>query len=664
MTKLRIFLILILTTSNFAKAANEYAEYIDYKSTPDWVEKIEVSEANSQDAAENSVSYYLVDNQMNLQGNKHEDFLRIVQKINSAQGLTQASELYFNFIPDYQRLNIHTIHIIRNGEVIDQTSIELSTMKQEQGLNNKLLTGQVTALAILQDIQVGDIIDYSFSISGQNPVFENKKFALFGASWAVKVDRANIMVKVDKARPLQHKVTGSEVQVTSEITHDAIIYRWSDTNITAEANEQNYPLWYQLFDSVEFSEFKSWSEVADWAVGLYDLDLSLNDELRSLNKGWKQAAKNNKEYVKQVISFVQNDIRYFGIELAENSHKPRPPNQVFERRYGDCKDKALMISSLLKEYDIPSWSALVSSYTSKGVAERLPSPGVFDHVINKIIVDGTTFWVDGTNHSQFGELEDFSNNRFGRALLVSPETNSLEDMSADPSTFSINRLSESFVATDYNEPVSLDFEITATGEEAQYWRITLAQEGPTVVKNNILDYYKRQFSTSNWNSELEVNDDLEKNVLRFQGTIVIPDYWDLSKEQLIVPLYGENLSSYLSLPDQINRVTPLANYKDIEVVHDINVVLPELIDWELEEKDVSLINEDIHYQRQINTTSTSISISHKYSPVSDFIPVNRVVPYVDKVKQARDLLYFSVVIANPKSDKSEMRNKLRSLLNL
>ncbi|XHR98086.1 hypothetical protein ACFJIV_16335 [Mucilaginibacter sp. UC70_90] len=45
-----------------------------------------------------------------------------------------------------------------------------------------------------------------------------------------------------------------------------------------------------------------------------------------------------------------------GIEIGEYSHRANNPEKVFRQRYGDCKDKSLLLVSMLKAGGLmPLW---------------------------------------------------------------------------------------------------------------------------------------------------------------------------------------------------------------------------------------------------------------------------------------------------------------------
>jgi transglutaminase-like putative cysteine protease len=105
---------------------------------------------------------------------------------------------------------------------------------------------------------------------------------------------------------------------------------------------------------------------------------------------------------------VQDEVRYLGIELGTYSHTPTGPSKVFERRFGDCKDKTLLLATVLNELGIDARPALVNTDARRALDGWQPSPYAFDHVIVRAELGGKTYWLDPTTPYQRGTLADAS----------------------------------------------------------------------------------------------------------------------------------------------------------------------------------------------------------------------------------------------------------------
>ena len=93
---------------------------------------------------------------------------------------------------------------------------------------------------------------------------------------------------------------------------------------------------------------------------------------------------------------MQDEVRYFGIEMGSSTVKPGDPSTVFSRRFGDCKDKSLLFVTILRALGIEAYPVLVNSTVRRALADWQPSDGAFDHCIAVARCDDQTYWLDPT----------------------------------------------------------------------------------------------------------------------------------------------------------------------------------------------------------------------------------------------------------------------------
>jgi len=94
------------------------------------------------------------------------------------------------------------------------------------------------------------------------------------------------------------------------------------------------------------------------------------------------------EKMKALVQFVQADVRYVAIELGIGGYQPNPATVVLERHYGDCKDKATLLSAMLKEVGIESRYLIINSRRGI-VTASTPATNDFNHVILAIQMPDT-----------------------------------------------------------------------------------------------------------------------------------------------------------------------------------------------------------------------------------------------------------------------------------
>src|SRR6266478_4446180 len=100
--------------------------------------------------------------------------------------------------------------------------------------------------------------------------------------------------------------------------------------------------------------FQKWSEMGIWYSSLLvnrrDSSPAMKQKVGELTAHSPTASAK----MRALADFMQKDIRYVAIELGIGGFQPHPAQETFSRRYGDCKDKATLLSSMLKEVGIDS----------------------------------------------------------------------------------------------------------------------------------------------------------------------------------------------------------------------------------------------------------------------------------------------------------------------
>lgn len=265
-----------------------------------------------------------------------------------------------------------------------------------------------------------------------------------------------------------------------------------------------------------------------------------------------------------MLHLVQRDIRYLGIEVGPGSHAPSPPALVYERRYGDCKDKALLMVTMLRALDIEAAPALVHTSNGVRVAEALAGPNAFNHVIVRATLGGRTYWLDPTRDPQAGTLEHLTQAGFGKALVIDARSAGLVDMGTKP--LDRKRIEAVFDApADPAQPVSYVIKTVLEGRAADRMRADLARKGRARVEADYLNYYARKYRNLTVAAPLAVQDDAEHNRVTTTETYAIAHLWQYNKEaQRHDGWFGTSeIASRFNQPRSLNRTAPLAlDYPD------------------------------------------------------------------------------------------------------
>ena len=98
--------------------------------------------------------------------------------------------------------------------------------------------------------------------------------------------------------------------------------------------------------------------------------------------------------MRAVYGFVVTQVRYVGLEFGIHGYKPYRVDQVLQRRFGDCKDKASLMHALLAALGVDSRLVLLRMHRLGNIPEAPASLAPFNHAI--LYVPALDRWLDGT----------------------------------------------------------------------------------------------------------------------------------------------------------------------------------------------------------------------------------------------------------------------------
>ncbi|HVF96419.1 MAG TPA: DUF3857 domain-containing protein, partial [Flavisolibacter sp.] len=280
-------------------------------------------------------------------------FYRKAFRILSEAGVENLSQVSINYDPSFQTLFFNSIQILRDGKRINQLALpRIKTIQQEKELNRHIYDGSLTAMLILEDLRKGDVLEYSYTLKGFNPIYQNKYTNIFTTQFSVPFYGLyyRVMVPAGRSLTIANSLTDIKPRISNTGTETG--YEWSIKNTMALQVEDNLPSWYDAFPMIMVSEYKSWKEVNDWALSLYPFTVRLSDGLQKKIDEIKSSHAAADARLLAALRFVQDDLRYMGIEMGESSHKPHDPSLVFAQRFGDCKDKAYLLCTMLRSMGI------------------------------------------------------------------------------------------------------------------------------------------------------------------------------------------------------------------------------------------------------------------------------------------------------------------------
>ena len=529
----------------------------DVAPVPSWVREQPIAATAPAATATAAMEGLLSDHQIRL-GESPVSYLRYVRRPLTAAGVTQASAISIDFNPSFQTLHLHRVAISRAGVVRDLTAtMAVRLVQREQELEQGIQDGRVTALISPEDVQVGDLVDVSYSIVGANPIFAGRSFGFLPLGSPYPVDDLQLRLLSAPGHPLKLRFHAAPLPVIRKTVGDRTEYSLRLRRLKALELESGAPAWRNGMNWLEYSDYASWRDVVAWGAGLYAVPDATGPAFEAVYAGLAAEASDNADFVARALRYTQEGIRYLGLEFGEGSHRPNAPELVIGRKFGDCKDKSLLLAQLLRRHGIKAVPALVATGFRDGVAATLPGPGLFDHVITLVELDGVRYWLDGTRLYQRGRLDRIARADYGYALVLEAGESGPVRMYPDLPVEVSAAVEEHYFASDFSGPVRFVVSTRFHGNAAEWNRYQVSNVSTDVLQGKLLDYYARYHEGIEVAAPLEVSDDAVANVVTITETYRIPDFWRRQQGAMSHPVLLLAFQGVLEKPREVNRKTPL-----------------------------------------------------------------------------------------------------------
>ncbi|MEO8936037.1 MAG: DUF3857 domain-containing protein [Burkholderiaceae bacterium] len=543
---------------------------------PGWVQPLAIPEPKAAGAAVLALS----DTQI-LVGDQTTEYARRAIRIDDASVLSSAGRVPLAFIPAYQHMVLHALQVIRDGVVLDRLAdAQVRFLQRETGLENNIYSGVVTASILIDDLRVGDTLVVAYSTIGQNPIFGSIFSGAANWDQGFPIELRRVILNEPAQRRVGWKAHGLVSPAipapTEKIVDGMRIITFEGRSIAALPPEPGVPAGVSLARWIEFSEYADWNAVATWASTLF-VDTEPPSAERVALVARLMTRPTIEERVVGALEFVQSQVRYFSVSLGTSSHRPTLPNTVITRRYGDCKDKSLLLVTLLRDMGIASAPVLARLGNRTGFDDWIPSPLAFDHVIVRVEVDGVPYFLDATRMGQHGRLAKMGQVHDGSQVLVASSTTpGLERISvADRDALAREDRDEKLVMTKLDG----DGELTVTqiqhgalAETLRTIRGALTQERiDTVITTDIT----KRYPGAKLIEPVRFDDDPVDNSITLSYRVTLPKPMKRSGATWQVPFRPENLMAIFGLPPDTKRRAPVAIRWPINAHYSFEATFPD-----------------------------------------------------------------------------------------
>ena len=610
--------------------------------SPNWitVNNYDYGASSLDKKAQDGYIDLVYEEQVNL--NEQATYTRKAYKILSDAGVQENSELSISYDPSYSRIIFHSIKIIRGKESFNQLDLsKIKTIQQERELARHSYNGTLSAVIFLEDVRKGDIVEYSYTIQGFNPIFKGKYSGFLNTSYSVPIYNVFYKLLVPQGRNINIK--NSQINIQPVVKHDNTntSYEWKLTERHPVKTQDNIPSWYDLYSMIIVSEFNSWSEVSKWASELFQNNIHLSPALQKKINEIVASSPNDESKILTALRFVQDEVRYMGIEMGVNSHKPSDPSKIYSQRYGDCKDKSYLLCSMLTAMGIEAQPVLINTSYKKTIENWLPAPIDFDHVTTRVKLNGRYYWFDPTISYQRGRIDDISYPDYQVGLIIADTSSALTHIPLHDE--GETRVKEIFDIPDTYGRAKLKVITEYSGSFADDVRRSMNTNSQEEIKEIGRKFYSTFFDKIEVDS-VTSTDNESNGTLTINEYYSLKDVWDVDKGRKSISFKPYIIDGVMTKPDDVDRKMPFSLTFPARYKETIEINLPD--EWEGEETEHNIHCKGFKLRTQYSYQYRQFKLEYDYENLKDHIDANESDEYLRTYKKASESLAYEISIGS------------------
>jgi len=468
--------------------------------------------------------------------------MRYVIKILNERGKENFSESHIDYDSTYEKVELEYARTIKpDGTVVDVGARHIRDVSKY--LNFPLYSNVRVYIISFPEIAEGAVIEYKLKIY-RNELINKKDFILnYPVQSTEPIIAAKFVLDVPQDKRLGIRILNERydnfaaaLKPTREDRDGRLIYSWYFKDIPQIIPESNMPPQVELNPTILISSFSSWKQIYDWWWTL------TRDKIRAspvIKQKVKQLIANQpspEAKVRAIYNFCAKEIRYVAVEYGQAGFEPHQAEEVFKNKYGDCKDQAILLVTMLKEAGFSSWPVLIS--TKDYYDLNLDFPAVlFNHCIAAVSLNGKIVFIDPTAETcSFNDLPPGDQKR--KVLVFKENGYSIENTPLYPAGH--NLLKQTLhIKINKDEQIEAQKNIFTNGMYEQIERFWLIYTPPELIEEKLKEKIQEISIGAQLKSyKIENLDNLNKPVVlnyRFWG----PEYFTPAGRLRILPQLSE-----------------------------------------------------------------------------------------------------------------------------
>lgn len=336
--------------------------------------------------------------------------LHYIVRIVNERGKERFAEAPIEYDSTDEKVVLEYARTIRpDGTVVDVGSRHIRDVSKY--LNFPLYSNARVFIISFPEITEGAVIEYKVAVH-RSQLINKKDFVipLTLQTFEPVIDsRFELEIPASRKvniRTINERYNSFNAVLSPAVARDngRITYRWQCRNIPQIIPEPQMPPVEEINPAVLISSFDSWQALYEWwwllAKDKVKATAAIRQKVGELTGGIVSAEAR----IAAIHHFCAQKIRYVAVEYGQAGYEPHHAGDIFQNKYGDCKDQAILLVTMLREAGFDAWPVLIPTSESFAMDRDFPAM-LFNHCIAAVSWNGKLVFMDPTAETcSFGDL--------------------------------------------------------------------------------------------------------------------------------------------------------------------------------------------------------------------------------------------------------------------
>jgi tetratricopeptide (TPR) repeat protein len=328
-----------------------------------------------------------------------ERFVQRLVHFRTDRAASDGQEVWIQYEPGRQEVEVRKARIWRRGK---DRHLEVSeaTGRDERDLSEPwygLYYDSRAEIVLFENLRAGDVVEIQYSLA--DVAYRNEFADYFGdfqmVADAYPARRWDYTLIAPKGRTFYFNSPRFPGLVSETSARgDETVYHFGARHVARVESEPAMPGFAEVAPYLHVSTYRTWEDVGRWYWRLIADQMQDDGTLKKAALAATAGLSSTLDKVRAIHRLVVEKTRYVGLEFGIHGYLPYKATQVFERGFGDCKDKATLLIALLRTIGIDSEIVLLRTRQRGRIDDKPASLAAFDHAIT--YVPALDLYLDGT----------------------------------------------------------------------------------------------------------------------------------------------------------------------------------------------------------------------------------------------------------------------------